>query len=87
MLFRKAGASNTVRYRFPSADRETENFFYSDFMSDYSEGVLIEGDSPLGFPPDLTVFVAPPMASGESLLRRVTLDRTAENEQQIDQLQ
>lgn len=82
----QAGASNVVRYRFPAGDRDPDAFFCSDFMTDYSEGVLIEGDSPLGFPTDLSVFVAPPLADGESLLRRVTVDGAAAHERQLDRL-
>ena len=84
--YREAGASNVVRYRFSSAERGTDAFFCSDFMNDYSEGVLIEGDSPLDFAPDLTVYVTPPVLKGESLLRRVTVDRAAAFERQLDQL-
>jgi molybdopterin-guanine dinucleotide biosynthesis protein len=75
---REAGASNVARYRFPSAERGTDAFFCSDFMNDYSEGVLIEGDSPLGFPPDLAVFVARPVPEGESLLCRANHARQLE---------
>jgi len=84
--YREAGASNVVRYLFPPAERGTDAFFCSDFMTDYSEGVLIEGDSPLGFSPDLTVFVAPPVHEGEPLLRRVTVDRSAAQDRQLEQL-
>ena len=41
-------------------------------MDDYSDGVIIEGTPPSGFSPELTVFVAPPLPYGSSLLRKVT---------------
>lgn len=84
--FRTAGASSVARYRFPSAERGTDAFFCSDFMTDYSEGVLIEGDSPLGFPADLTVFVARPVPEGASLLRRATEGRDAARVGRLEQL-
>lgn len=72
---KEAGAAAFARYRFAPATRKSDAFFDTDFMGEYSEAVIIEGDLPLGFPPDLTVYVAEPPAEGASLLRRVTIDR------------
>ena len=55
---REAGASNMMRYRFSTRDRDPDAFFCSNFMTACSEGARIDGHSPLGFPPDLMVFVA-----------------------------
>ncbi len=84
--YSEAGASNVVRYRFPARARDPDAFFCSDFITDYSEGVLIEGDSPLGFVPELTVFVAPAVPEGTSLLRRGPVDEAGAYEQWVERL-
>ena len=84
--YRKAGASNAVLYRFPESHADADAFYSSHLMEDYSEGVLLEGDRPLEFV-DLTVFVAPPVAEGGSLLRRILRDRAGENARARDALQ
>ena len=85
--YREAGASNTARYRFPGAARDSDAFFTSEFMSDYSQGVLIEGDSPLSFRPDLSVYVTPPVPASRTLLRRVTEDRSASHARELGHLE
>jgi hypothetical protein len=84
--YREAGASNVTRYEFPRSVRESDAFFDTRFMEDYSEGVIIEGDSPLGVPPDLAVFVAPPLPDGERLVRRVRVDHSEAHERRLEQL-
>ena len=68
--YRDAGASGSMRFRFPP-DASQESFFLTDMMQDYSQGVLVEGDAPPGFFFELTVFVAPPLPPGEALLLQV----------------
>jgi hypothetical protein len=68
--YRKAGASGVARYRFGGAEEDRDSFFSTDFMNDYSQAVVIEGDCPLAYT-DLVVFVAPPLAAGTSLLECV----------------
>jgi hypothetical protein len=78
-----AGASAVARYRF--AEPSGDAFFTSDVMQDYSEVVFIEGDCPIDFV-DLSVFVAPPPASG-SLLERVVRDHAAAHQMSIEQIE
>jgi hypothetical protein len=68
--YRAVGASSAVRYRFPPGLGDGV-FFESDFMNDYSDGMIVEGTPPSGFSPDLRVFVAPPLPGGSSLLCKV----------------
>jgi hypothetical protein len=80
----EAGAAAAAHYRFGEPDEDS--FFVSDVMQDYSEAVLIEGDCPLEHH-DLSVFVAPPLATGRDLLRRVKRDHRAEHEAQLAALE
>jgi hypothetical protein len=64
--YRQAGASGTALFRFPGDGSEHDAFFMTELMTDYSEGVVVEGDSPLEFV-DLRVFVAPTPANGDEL--------------------
>ncbi len=75
--YRDGGAAGVALYRF--AERNVEAFFMSDFMQEYSDAVFIEGDLPLGFV-NLSVFIAPIPAPGESLFRRVARDHSAAHE-------
>src|ERR1019366_6984873 len=75
--YRKAGASGVARYRFAGDDEDRDSFFSTDFMNDYSQAVLIEGDCPLEHV-DLVVFVAPPLATGTPLLECVERPERAE---------
>lgn len=73
--YRDAGACAAMRYRFARAD--TERFYQSDPIQDYSEVICIEGDDPAGVA-DLIVFVAEPLPPGRPLLTRVAHDPAAE---------
>ena len=64
--YRQAGASGTALFRFPGDGSEHDAFFMIELMTDYSEGVVVEGDSPLEFV-DLRVFVAHTPANGDEL--------------------
>ena len=64
--YRQAGASGTALFRFPGDGSEHDAFFMTELMTDYSEGVVVEGDSPLEFV-YLRVFVAPTPANGDEL--------------------
>lgn len=61
--YRELGASAVALYRFPR--RDTETFYDSDVMREYSEAVFIEGDCPVDYV-DLSIFVAPAPRPGES---------------------
>jgi molybdopterin-guanine dinucleotide biosynthesis protein len=68
--YRAAGASRAARYAFPPDETMHDAFFATDLMAEYSEAVVIEGDSPLAFT-HLSVFVAPaPRAGGRLYVRR-----------------
>ena len=76
--YRQAGASGAALFRFPGDGSEHDAFLMTELMSDYSEGVVVEGDSPLEFV-DLRVFVAPAPANGDEFFVRrspTTDDRT-----------
>jgi hypothetical protein len=74
--YRAAGASDAGRFTFPSAQDASDDFFTSRQLTDVSDVVVIEGDSPLR-DADLRVFVAPPPAAGQTLLVRERRDRAA----------
>ena len=79
--YREKGAAAVALYRFPRPDSDA--FYCSSVMEEYSEAVFIEGDCPLDFV-DLSVFVAPAPRGGESLLRRTTRDHAAEHRASLD---
>lgn len=72
-----AGACAVACYCFPASHADANSFFQTDFMQDYSEAVIIEGDCPLESV-DLTVFVAPALPAGASLVVRARRDYAAE---------
>lgn len=75
--YHEAGAVAAARIAFPSAGRDPDAFFDTDFMSEWSaEVVVIEGDDPLGYA-DLRVFVAPPLRDGAALFEKTMRDRLA----------
>jgi molybdopterin-guanine dinucleotide biosynthesis protein len=74
--YRAVGASAVAAYRFSAGKTASDAFFMSEVMQDYSTAVFIEGDCPVEFA-DLSVFVAPPLEHGQSLLRRVQRDEAA----------
>ena len=65
--YRAAGASDAGRFTFPSGRDVADAFFTSRLLTDISDVVVIEGDSPLR-DADLRVFVASPPAVGQTLL-------------------
>jgi hypothetical protein len=75
--YRAAGASDAGRFTFPSARDSADDFFTGRLLTDVSDVVVIEGDSPLR-DADLRVFVAPPPAAGQTLLVRERRDRAAQ---------
>ena len=75
--YRQAGASGTALFAFPARDIGCDAFFMTNLMADYSAGVVLEGDNPLGFV-HLSVFVAPAPPAGETLFVRRLRNRAAE---------
>lgn len=73
----KAGASGVTRYRFHPEHVPGDALWSTDFMQDYSQGIIFEGDWPLDYRPDLTVYVAGPLPEGRAVLERVVDDRKA----------
>ncbi|MCP3915308.1 MAG: hypothetical protein GY711_07115 [bacterium] len=67
--YREAGASSAARYRFPAGEFAHDDFYSTEFMADYSEGILLEGDAPLEYV-DLAVHVMRPLPGKQKLLRR-----------------
>ena len=61
--YRKAGASAAAVFTFPSGDLAADEFFTTRLMEEYSQVVVLEGDSPLGTV-DLRVHVVPPLGPG-----------------------
>lgn len=78
--YQAAGASGVAQYRFPKAD--TDAFYESDFMANWSEAVLIEGELPLGWA-DLAVFVMRPSEARPGLLQRVKRSHAKERERSL----
>jgi hypothetical protein len=72
--YRGAGAIGAALLTFPGDADLSDSFFTTDLMMDYSQAVVLEGDSPLRFV-DLRVFVAPPPAEGHQLFVRCTHER------------
>jgi hypothetical protein len=66
--YRSAGAVAVARYDFPDAGDAHDSFFVTGFMENYSDAVLLEGDSPL-VGVDISVYVAS-AAGGRLLVRR-----------------
>ncbi len=69
--YHEAGAIGAALLTFPGDSDLSDSFFTTDLMMGYSQAVVLEGDSPLGFV-DLRVFVAPPPAEGHQLFVRCT---------------
>jgi hypothetical protein len=80
--YRKAGASEAVRYRFGTGRDAHTAFFEREFMQDWSTAVVVEGDCPVEAV-ELPVFVLPVLPPGETLIRRVLLDRAAAHEARL----
>jgi hypothetical protein len=84
--YRAAGASDAGRFTFPSDRDAADDFFTTRLLTDVSDVVVIEGDSPLRHA-DLRVFVAPPPEAGQALLVREWRDRAAQQRAQTDAMQ
>jgi hypothetical protein len=84
--YRAAGASDAGRFTFPSGRDAADDFFTSRLLTNVSDVVVIEGDSPLR-DADLRVFVASPPAAGQALLVRERRDRAAQQRAQADAMQ
>ena len=84
--YREAGASGAALFRFPPADIDSDAFYTTDLMQDYSQAVIVEGDSPFSHV-DLRVFVAPVLERGSCLLVRRTRDRAAEARAALDSIE
>ncbi len=69
--YRQAGAAGAAVYTFPGQQNGTDDFFMTDLMMNYSQAVVLEGESPLGYV-DLRVFVAPAPARNDQLFVRRT---------------
>ena len=67
--YRQAGATGVAVYTFPGQQSGSDEFFMTNLMTDYSQAVVLEGESPLGFA-DLRVFVVPAPARTEQLFVR-----------------
>jgi len=75
--YRAAGASDAGRFTFPSARDSADDFFTSRLLTDVLDVIVIEGASTLR-DADLRVFVAPPPATGQTLLVRERRNRAAQ---------
>jgi len=84
--YRTAGAPDAGRLTFPSDRDAADDFFTTRLLTDVSDAVVIEGDSPLR-DADLRVFVAPPPAAGQALLVRERRDRAAQQRAQADAME
>ena len=67
--YRQTGAAGAAVYTFPGQQSSTDDFFMTNLMMNYSQAVVLEGESPLGYV-DLRVFVAPAPARTEKLFVR-----------------
>jgi hypothetical protein len=72
--YRRAGAVGTARLFVPEGEDAWDDFYSGGFMENYSEAVLLEGDSPVSYV-DLRVFVARPVGG---ILIRGRQARTSE---------
>ena len=84
--YRQAGATAAALFQFPEADIGSDEFFMTHLMEDYSQGVVVEGDNPLGFV-DLRVYIAPPPGAGKSLFVRYQRDRAKEERDRTDAME
>jgi hypothetical protein len=84
--YRAAGAPDAGRFTFPSDRDAADDFFTTRLLTDVSDAVVIEGDSPLR-DANLRVFVAPPPAAGQALLVRERRDRAAQQRAQADAME
>jgi hypothetical protein len=78
--YRAAGAGNVALYSFPNADSDA--FYDSDFMTNYSQAVVIEGDLPCEWV-ELVAYVVRPSPNAPDLLCRVKRDDKDERERSL----
>jgi hypothetical protein len=70
--YREAAAEGVARFTFRARDIDSGAFFQTHLMEDYSDGVILEGDSPVRYA-DLAVYVTSAPSRGQRLLvRRAT---------------
>lgn len=69
--YRQAGAAGAAVLTFPGKQSGTDDFFMTNLMTNYSQAVVLEGESPLDYV-DLRVFVATAPARTEQLFVRRT---------------
>jgi hypothetical protein len=69
--YRQAGAEGAAVFTFPGEQSSADDFFMTKLMANYSQAVVLEGESPLGYV-DLCVFVAPAPSRTEQLFVRRT---------------
>jgi len=67
--YREAGAIGAAMLTFPGDSDLSDDFFATDLLLNYSQAVVLEGDSPVRFV-DLRVFVAPPPVEDQQLFIR-----------------
>jgi len=67
--YRQAGAAGAAVYTFPGQQSDTDDFFMTNLMMNYSQAVVLEGECPLAYV-DLSVFVAPAPSRPEQLFVR-----------------
>src|SRR5688572_8816418 len=67
--YRAAGASGVALFAFPGSNVDSDAFFMTHLMEEYSNAVVLEGDNPIGAA-DLSVYVASAPARGQRLLAR-----------------
>jgi len=80
--YREAGVTAAALFEFPESDIGSDEFFMTHLMEDYSEGIVIEGDNPLGFV-NLRAYIAPPPRGGKSLFIRYQRDRAKEERDKV----
>ena len=73
--YRQASAAGAALYTFPGQQGDNDDFFMTNLMMDYSQAVVLEGESPLDYV-DLRVFVAPAPVRTEQLFIRRTRRRS-----------
>ncbi|MHB1526858.1 MAG: hypothetical protein ACYCZN_11380 [Candidatus Dormibacteria bacterium] len=84
--YRAAGASGAARFSFPTGLESFPDFFDTNLMTDFSDAIILEGNSPLGHA-DVTVFVAPAPEVGEALFVRRSRDQAAAGRAGADELE
>lgn len=79
--YREAGAIGAAMFTFP-ADVVPDDFFMTRLMQEYSQAVVIEGDSPFAAL-ELRVYVATPLGPDRALLVRKLRDRAKEARERV----